>query len=77
MPPVRVRPVRQNALRAVLQLALELQVRAALFQRGDQRHGLLLEDRNMTGEMAMWGPQCSTDECPLTCFSAAISGTAD
>jgi len=32
-----------------------------------QRPGGSLEDRNMAGEMATWGPQSSTDECSLTC----------
>ena len=32
-----------------------------------------LEDRNMAGEMATWGPQSSTaDECSLTCRRARL-----
>jgi len=38
------------------------------------RHALLeLEDRNMTGEMATWGPQFSTDEWSLTAGEARCS----
>jgi len=63
---------RQAALRAREQhLARELRREPLAAQRLQLQQLPPLEDRNMTREMAMWGPQSSTDERSLTCSSSS------